>query len=327
MQKREPKQTISTESFTDFAKNRIVLPVDIMETLNRYLRAYSARLNPEGAPVGSFILCGPTGVGKTYTVRVLAEYLHKNKKALIKIDCGEFAEKHEVAKLIGAPPGYLGHKETIPFITQHKLNSVTSDNSGISLLLFDEIEKAHPSLVNILLGCLDTGIMTLGDGSKVYFDKTMVFFTSNLGAKKFAENRRFGIAPKSESKSTTKTRTMRAVKEYFSPEFLNRISEIFYYPPLDSVDKILEMELAQIKELLNSRGIYIGFELTPAAKTWIIKQGFSHDWGARELRRVLTRYIQQEILTDIILGGKLEYIVIDEKDDKLYWKRPTKSKD
>jgi ATP-dependent Clp protease ATP-binding subunit ClpA len=130
-----------------------------------------------------FLLLGPTGTGKTKTVEALAEILHGSKKSVLRVDCGEFQMEHEVAKLIGAPPGYLGHRETQPMLTQQKLNAVTSEKCGLSLVLFDEIEKAAPSMTRLLLGVLDKGVLRLGDNSSVSFDKSLVFLTSNLGAR------------------------------------------------------------------------------------------------------------------------------------------------
>src|SRR6202047_119664 len=148
-----------------------------------YVLMYRALLSPEGRPAGVFLLLGPTGTGKTKTVEALADVLHGNPKKLLKIDCGEFQMEHEVAKLIGAPPGYLGHRETQPILTQQKLNSVTSEKSVLSIVLFDEIEKAAPSMTRLLLGVLDKAVLRLGDNTAVNFEKSLVFLTSNLGAR------------------------------------------------------------------------------------------------------------------------------------------------
>src|SRR5213592_2932239 len=148
-----------------------------------YVQMYQAGLAPEGRPVGVFLLLGPTGTGKTKTVEALAEVLHGSEKSLLKVDCGEFQMEHEVAKLIGAPPGYLGHRETQPVLTQQKLTSVTSEKCALSIVLFDEIEKAAPSMTRLLLGVLDKATLRLGDNTAVNFEKSLVFLTSNLGAR------------------------------------------------------------------------------------------------------------------------------------------------
>src|SRR3954470_4092223 len=156
---------------------------EAIETIIPYIQMHQAGLSPEGRPIGVVLLLGPTGTGKTRTVEALAEVLHGSSKSLLKVDCGEFQMEHEVAKLIGAPPGYLGHRETQPMLSQAKLNSVASESSDISIVLFDEIEKAAPSMTRLLLGILDKATLRLGDNTTVNFEKTLIFLTSNLGAK------------------------------------------------------------------------------------------------------------------------------------------------
>ncbi len=156
---------------------------EAIETIIPYIQMHQAGLAPEGRPLGVVLLLGPTGTGKTRTVEALAEVLHGSSKNLLKVDCGEFQMEHEVAKLIGAPPGYLGHRETQPMLMQSKVNSAASDRSDISLILFDEIEKAAPSMTRLLLGILDKAILRLGDNTTVNFERSLIFLTSNLGAK------------------------------------------------------------------------------------------------------------------------------------------------
>ena len=168
------------------AATRVIVP---------YIQMFQAGLAPEGRPVGVFLLLGPTGTGKTKTIEALADVLHGSEKNVLKVDCGEFQMEHEVAKLIGAPPGYLGHRETQPMLTQQRLNAVTSEKCNLSLVLFDEIEKAAPSMTRLLLGVLDKGILRLGDNSTVNFEKSLVFLTSNLGAREMMReiNPEFGF--------------------------------------------------------------------------------------------------------------------------------------
>src|ERR1700732_1748487 len=183
-QTRPRKQGADTiEDLTTVLAQKVVGQPAATRVIVPYIQMFQAGLAPEGRPVGVFLLLGPTGTGKTKTVEALAEVLHGSEKNLLKVDCGEFQMEHEVAKLIGAPPGYLGHRETQPLLSQQKLTSVTSDNSPLSLVLFDEIEKAAPSLTRLLLGVLDRGVLRLGDNSSVNFEKSLVFLTSNLGAK------------------------------------------------------------------------------------------------------------------------------------------------
>src|ERR1700712_1643785 len=171
------------EDLTSVLSSKFVGQPNVISVIVPYVEMFQAGLAPENRPVGVFLLLGPTGTGKTRTVEALAEALHGSAKNLLKIDCGEFQMEHEIAKLIGAPPGYLGHRETQPMLSQQKLTSVASDNCGLSLVLFDEIEKAAPSLTRLLLGVLDRGVLRLGDNSVVNFEKSLVFLTSNLGAK------------------------------------------------------------------------------------------------------------------------------------------------
>ena len=162
---------------------KVVGQAAAIEAIVPYVQMYQAGLAPEGRPAGVFLLLGPTGTGKTRTVEALAEVLHGSAKNLLKVDCGEFQMEHEVAKLIGAPPGYLGHRETQPMLTQQKLNAVTSEKCSLSLVLFDEIEKAAPSMTRLLLGVLDKAVLRLGDNTTVNFERTLIFMTSNLGAR------------------------------------------------------------------------------------------------------------------------------------------------
>src|SRR5690349_6934431 len=192
------------EDLTSVLSSKVVGQPNVIGAIVPYIEMFQAGLAPENRPVGVFLLLGPTGTGKTRTVEALAETLHGSLKNLLKIDCGEFQMEHEVAKLIGAPPGYLGHRETQPMLSQQKLTAVTSDKSALSLVLFDEIEKAAPSLTRLLLGVLDRGILRLGDNSVVNFEKSLVFLTSNLGAKEMLReiNPDFGF----QSATTSGTR-------------------------------------------------------------------------------------------------------------------------
>src|SRR5271170_3813036 len=170
------------EDLTSIMSSKVVGQPNVINVIVPYIEMFQAGLAPENRPVGVFLLLGPTGTGKTRTVEALAEALHGSSRNVLKIDCGEFQMEHEVAKLIGAPPGYLGHRETQPMLSQQKLASVTSDQCGVALVLFDEIEKAAPSMTRLLLGVLDKAVLRLGDNTTVNFERTIIFLTSNLGA-------------------------------------------------------------------------------------------------------------------------------------------------
>ena len=278
------------------AINRIVPFVEIHE----------AGLAPEGRPAGVFLLLGPTGTGKTRTVEALAHALHGSSRKLLKVDCGEFQMEHEVAKLIGAPPGYLGHRETQPVLTQAKINSVTSSASDLSLVLFDEIEKAAPSMARLLLGVLDKATLRLGDNSVVNFEKSVIFLTSNLGARSMERALRptFGfetLLPRESRDASEKIENIaiKAVRRRFSPEFVNRIDAVVTYQPLtnDSLALILDQQLRDLQEHIHTRLGDRSFHLEIPARTrrYLLKRGASAEYGARELKRTIHRELLQPL--------------------------------
>jgi ATP-dependent Clp protease ATP-binding subunit ClpA len=280
-----------------------------------FVQIYRAMLSPEGRPAGIFLLLGPTGTGKTKTVEALAEVLHGHAKKLLKVDCGEFQMEHEVAKLIGAPPGYLGHRETQPWLTQQKLNAVSSEACDVSLLLFDEVEKAAPTMTRLLLGILDKAALRLGDGTTVNFEKTLIFLTSNLGAQIMAKelNPDFGfesLMPRKESDQNRRLESigMAAVRKQFSPEFVNRIDVVVTYKPLssDALAAILDQEVRQLQDHLDRRLGERTFrlEVPLRARRFLIERGTSKEYGARELKRTMQRQLI-EPLASMITGGEI----------------------
>ncbi len=273
-----------------------------------YIQMYQAGLAPEGRPVGIFLLLGPTGTGKTKTVEALADVLHGSEKNVLKVDCGEFQMEHEVAKLIGAPPGYLGHRETQPMLTQQKLNAVTSEKCNLSLVLFDEIEKAAPSMTRLLLGVLDKGILRLGDNSTVNFEKSLVFLTSNLGAREMLReiNPDFGFqsvrgVERTDLTSKLQNIALVAVRKRFSPEFVNRIDCIITYQPLsaESLAAILDKQIADLQNHVNTRLGNRSFtlEVPPESRQFLLRKGTSSEYGARELNRTIHRHLTQPLAT------------------------------
>jgi ATP-dependent Clp protease ATP-binding subunit ClpA len=279
---------------------------EAIETIIPYVQMQQAGLSPEGRPIGVVLLLGPTGTGKTRTVEALAEVLHGSSKNLLKVDCGEFQMEHEVAKLIGAPPGYLGHRETQPMLTQAKINSVASEHSDISLILFDEIEKAAPSMNRLLLGILDKAMLRLGDNSTVNFERCLIFLTSNLGAKSIqrANKPDFGyeaMLPPKPIEDTSKIQSlgMAAVRQKFSPEFVNRIDSVITYKPLDreACDVILDQILADFGRLIHNRLGLRAFRLqcTTAGRKLLLDNGTSLEFGARELKRTVQRNFIQPV--------------------------------
>jgi ATP-dependent Clp protease ATP-binding subunit ClpA len=271
-----------------------------------YVQMYRAGMAPEGRPAGVFLLLGPTGTGKTRTVEALADVLHGSEKNLLRVDCGEFQMEHEIAKLIGAPPGYLGHRETSPMLTQQKLGTVTSEGSNLSLVLFDEIEKAAPSMTRLLLGVLDKAALRLGDNTSVNFERTLIFLTSNLGAPAMRKEVQpdFGFRaglPPAEGRTLGKLASIGwgAVKRKFSPEFVNRMDAVITYQPLnaEALEIILDQQIAALERHIAHRLEERAFtlELDLSARKFLLARGTSSEFGARELKRVILRKLTQPL--------------------------------
>lgn len=286
---------------------RIIGQPDSLDAIVPYVQMYQAGLAPEGRPAGVFMLLGPTGTGKTRTVEALAEVIHGSAKNVLRIDCGEYQMEHEVAKLIGAPPGYLGHRETQPVLTQLRLNQVMSDRANIAIVLFDEVEKAAPSLTRLLLGILDKGTLRLGDNNTVQFERTLIFLTSNLGAREMARELRPTLGFEAISGRATVpadyTRledvAISAVKRKFAPEFINRIDLMLTYRPLsaEAMEQILDIQLQElanhISKRLGERRFYL--QIPRRARRFLLEQGTSTQYGARELKRAIHRHLMHPL--------------------------------
>ena len=298
--------------------SRVIGQKSAIQQIVPYAHMYQAGLAPEGRPAGVFLLLGPTGTGKTKTVEALAEVLHGSARHLLRVDCGEFQMEHEVAKLIGAPPGYLGHRETQPLLTQQKLTAAVSESSSLALVLFDEIEKAAPSMTRLLLGVLDKAVLRLGDNTVVNFERTMIFMTSNLGAKAMQKQIRpdFGfesMLPPAETRRGLEKKLehegMRAMRRAFSPEFINRIDAVLTYQPLDAVALavIVDQQIAELERHIENRLEMraFGLAISIGARAWLLKKGTSAEYGARELKRTILRSLTQP-LAAMVASGAIE---------------------
>jgi len=332
-QNRSRKQSPDlVEDLTEVLSQKVVGQPNATKVIVPYVQMFQAGLSPEGRPVGVFLLLGPTGTGKTKTVEALADVLHGSEKNVLKVDCGEFQMEHEVAKLIGAPPGYLGHRETQPMLTQQKLNAVTSEKCSLSLVLFDEIEKAAPSMTRLLLGVLDKGILRLGDNSTVNFEKSLVFLTSNLGAREMMRemNPDFGFQSVKMGERTDLTSKLQnialvAVRKRFSPEFVNRIDCIITYQPLtaESLAAILDKHIVDLQNHVNTRLGNRSFTLDvpPEARQFLLQKGTSSEYGARELNRTIHRYLTQPLATLVasnqVVPGSRVWVEVAEGGEKL----------
>jgi ATP-dependent Clp protease ATP-binding subunit ClpA/CheY-like chemotaxis protein len=287
-----------------------------LQTILPSIHLHRSGLAPEGRPVGAFLLLGPTGTGKTRTVEAIAEVLHGSARAVLRVDCGEFQSDHEIAKLIGAPPGYVGHFESKPRLSAENLDKVRSEGSDLALILFDEVEKAAPAMAPLLLSLLDRATLTLGNGDEVDFTRTLIFFTSNLGAREMMEEMRphLGFDTR-ETRSPAELRdrleaiSRRAAEKYFPPEFLNRIDAIVTYRPLDaaSLVAILEHHILELQRHVHTRLGRRSFEIevAPAARYFMIDQGTSLEYGARELRRVIHKHLTQPV-AEMVANGRIQ---------------------
>jgi CheY-like chemotaxis protein/energy-coupling factor transporter ATP-binding protein EcfA2 len=284
-----------------------------LEAIVPSVHLHLSGLAPEGRPVGVFLLLGPTGTGKTRTVEALAEVLHGDSRKVLRIECGEFQSDHEIAKLLGAPPGYVGHTESKPRLTQGALAEVLSVHCDLALVLFDEIEKAAPAMTGLLLGIFDRAELRLGDGSVVDFSKSLIFLTSNLGAREMMGEMSpalgFGagtIRDQDDLRESLQRIGMRAVEKHFSPEFVNRIDAVVTYRPLDttSVVAILDQQVTELQQHVHTRLGARSFEIevTREARDFLVERGISPEYGARELRRVIHRHLTQPLAALVAEG-------------------------
>lgn len=309
---------------------RVIGQEHAMREIVPWIRMHDSGLAPEGRPAGVFLLLGPTGTGKTRTVQALAEVLHGNPRNLLRIDCGEYQMDHEVAKLTGAPPGYLGHKETHPVLTQARLTACTSSTSSLSLVLFDEIEKASPALTRLLLGLLDTATLRLGDNNLVQFDRCLIFLTSNIGADRMQREIAPGVGFRLEKDQSDLAERMdsaalRAAKRFFAPEFMNRIDAAITYHPLnaETLRRIVDQQLADFQRLVHVRLGSRSFRVVPtdALRQQILEEGTSQEYGAREIKRAIHRLVAQRVAQMVVEGrtrprGTIRLDVAEEDEER-----------
>ena len=296
------QRSMESRDFEAGLRRKIVGQDEAVQAVVELYQVFCAELNSPGRPVGNLLFLGPTGAGKTRVVEATAEVLFGDPHAVIKVDCAEFQHSHEIAKLIGSPPGYLGHRETHPLITQETLEQYHTDELKISVLLFDEIEKASDALWQLLLGILDKATLTLGDNRRVDFSQTMIFMTSNLGGGEITELMAGGMGFAPAVQADTKTRleekvektAAEAAKRKFAPEFMNRIDKVVVFHPLRSeqLEEILEIELGMVQKrvLGTAKGRFL-FRVLPAAREFLLREGTDLKYGARHLKRAIERHV------------------------------------
>ncbi|MDE2096077.1 MAG: AAA family ATPase [Patescibacteria group bacterium] len=284
----------------DELRSRVIGQDEAIESVANALRRARAGLAPADRPMGSFMFLGPTGVGKTELARALAEFMFNDEKSLVRIDMSEYMERHAVARLIGSPPGYVGFEEggQLTEIVRHR---------PYSLILFDEIEKAHPEVFNILLQVLDNGRLTDGKGRTVDFRNTIIIMTSNVGSEFLREMAKVGFTSGEEEKEEDNEEIYRgrvnaALRDHFRPEFLNRIDEIIVFHPLDKeiVGKIVDIQLQKVISSLKGRGISLAID--SAARKYIIENGFDPEYGARPIKRMIQKAVLDKLADRIIRG-------------------------
>src|ERR1700688_1401172 len=295
------KRSATATQFERAMREKIVGQDEAVEALVSVYQVFCAGLHSPGRPVGNLLFLGPTGSGKTRTVEAAAEILFGDSRAVVKVDCAEFQHSHEIAKLIGSPPGYLGHRETHPLITQEALAVSHREHLKLSFLLFDEIEKASDALWQLLLGMLDKATLTLGDNRKVDLSQTVIFLTSNLGGSQIADLMHGGmgfIQPKDKATTGLYEKVQRtaveAARRKFSPEFMNRLDKVVVFHPLkrDELDEVLDIELKQVqKRVLAAATRPFLFRLTEQGRAFLLQEGTDQRYGARHLKRAIERYV------------------------------------
>jgi ATP-dependent Clp protease ATP-binding subunit ClpB len=315
----DPKMTgRQAEDLENQLRNLVVGQDEAICQIVEAYQTHLAGLSAARRPVGNFLFLGPTGTGKTRIVEAAAEALLHNPRAVIKIDCAEFQHSHEIAKLIGSPPGYLGHRETHPLLSQEVLNQHHTENVKLSFVLFDEIEKASDSVWNLLLGILDKATLTLGDNRKVDFSATMVFLTSNLGASEMnslmSPRLGFHFAPSRDPRGDAEISDrisgagIAAARRKFTPEFINRLDRIVVFKSLgvEELRKIVDIELAMVQQRIQAASRTKPFlvDVTDTAKAFLLVEGTDFQYGARQLKRAIERLLVRP-LSNLMASGQI----------------------
>jgi len=329
------KRSVQTVDFQTALRAKIVGQPEGVQALVDLYQVFCAGLNSPGRPVGNLLFLGPTGSGKTRMVEAAAQILFGDAKSIIKVDCAEFQHSHEIAKLIGSPPGYLGHRETHPLITQEALSASHTDKLKLSFLLFDEIEKASDALWQLLLGMLDKATLTLGDNRKVDLSQTVIFLTSNLGGGEITELMEGGmgfIQPKDKPADVLDEKVertaMEAARRKFSPEFMNRLDKVVVFHPLQraQLEEVLGIELGHVQQrvLETAKGQFL-FRVTDNGREFLLKEGTDQRYGARHLKRAIERHVVYPLAnllaTEQVHLGDLVRIDWDRQHDGLTFVR------
>lgn len=307
------------QEFEEKLAARIVGQENAVRRMAGLYQLFLAGLNQKNRPVGTLLFLGPTGSGKTRVVEAAAEVLFRDPNAVVKIDCAEFQHSHDIAKLIGSPPGYLGHRETTPLLSQDNLDRFHTSDTELSLVLFDEIEKASDALWSLLLGILDKATLTLGDNRRVDFSRTFIVMTSNLGAREMSDLMTGGIGFAAGKKSNGGIDTdldqkinrtaVEAARRKFSPEFMNRIDKVVVFGSLNEqhLRRILELELQAVQaRIMHSASTKFLFQCSPAFKEILLQDGIDYRYGARHLKRSVERSVVLP-LSNLVASGQVQF--------------------
>ena len=325
------------QDFEERLTARIVGQERAVRRMSGLYQIFLAGMNPPARPIGTMLFLGPTGSGKTRVIEAAAEVLFSDLNGVVKIDCAEFQHSHEIAKLIGSPPGYLGHRETSPMLTQENLDRTHTEDLKLTLVLFDEIEKASDALWQLLLGILDKATLTLGDNRRVDFSKCMVIMTSNLGAREMSELISGGIgfapgkgvkSPDSEVDQKIYRTAVEAARRKFSPEFMNRIDKVVVFRSLKEhhLRAILDLELQAVQDrIMMSAGTKFVFQCSDEAKDMLLAEGIDYKYGARHLKRAVERFLVYPLSNLVATGqiglGDLVQVAFNNQAKKLVFSK------
>jgi ATP-dependent Clp protease ATP-binding subunit ClpB len=331
------KRNLQVEAFEAKLRSRIVGQDEAVSQLVNIYEMIVAGMTIPGRPIANLLFLGPSGSGKTRIVEAAAEILFGKPNAFVKIDCGEFQHSHEIAKLIGSPPGYIGHRETEAVLSQEATDQFQTDSLKVTFVLFDEIEKSSDALWRLLLGVLDKGTLTLGDNRKVDLSRAIVVMTSNLGAEQMSRLAHGGIgfassASKELVRQTDKridTVALAAARQCFSPEFMNRLDKVVVFHGLSSsqLRDILDIELARVQDRIRSAQPEreFKFDCTPETKEFLIHEGTDAKYGARPLKRAIERHLVLPLArllstTQIAAGDHVTVDIVPGKTELVFLK-------
>jgi len=312
------RKSLRVEEFEERLSDLIIGQERAVRAMSSLYQIFLAGMNQPDRPLGALLFLGPTGSGKTHTVEAAAEILLGARDVVLKVDCAEFQHSHEIAKLVGSPPGYLGHRETHPLLSQENLDRHHTEDTKLSFVLFDEIEKASDALWQLLLGILDKATLTLGDNQHVDFSRAVIVMTSNLGAREISEliSGGIGFAPARFSLNTGETEVeqkiyhtaLEAARRKFSPEFMNRIDQVVVYRPLKQyqLQQIVDLELQAVQDrIMHSVGAKFILQYSDAAKDMLLREGLDFRYGARHVKRSIERFLVHP-LSSLISTGQMQ---------------------